>query len=204
MENDNKNVPTPEELQAEQAALVESKEDEIRANVIAEFGFDEAADADRIDKLVTKEIESAKKLSAAIGQKINYRTKLQEASKDIAPKPEVKPTDPADIEKIIATTLEKRDLDSLEYSAELKKEIQRVAQITGVSVKQAARDPYIVAKIGDWEKTQKAEEAAISRTNRSSGKKNYSIDNPPELDMSTPEGRKEWDDYKEAMRKAGN
>jgi hypothetical protein len=198
-----------QEIAAEQAALAEKKEEEVRASIITEFGFDEVDDAERIDKLVAKEMDSHKKLSSAIGQKIKHRTDAEALRND----PRLKVTPPSqeapqpaaeDIGKVVAQELEKRDLDSLEYSDDLKKDIQRVAQVQNISIKQAARDPYIVFKIGEWEKAQKADEAAISRTNRSSGKKNYSIDSPPDVDMNTAEGRQEWNDYLADMKKAGH
>lgn len=192
------------ELEAEQAATQEIKEDEVRAAIVAEFGFDEVDDAERIDKLTKKEVENRQKLSKAIGQKRNYRTKLEEATKVPKPPTEVEKPATEDIGKIVSQELEKRDLDSLEYSDDLKKEIQRVATVQGVSIKQAARDPYILHKIDEWKKEQTAEEAAITRTNRSSGnKKTFSVDTPPDSDMSTPEGRKEWQEYTEWMKKQG-
>lgn len=197
-------TPTPEELAAEQAALSETKEEEIRAKVIEEFGFNETDDAERIDKLVAKEVEQSKKLSAAIGQKIKHRTEAEELRKKVvAPSPEAKPA-PEEIGKVVAEQLEKRDLDSLEYSDELKDEIKKLATVQGISVKQAARDPYIVFKIGEYEKEQRTNEAAISRTNRAGGKKSYTFDSPPEVDMSTEDGRKEWEAYKDAMKKLGH
>lgn len=199
--------PTAEEKAAELAVTQPVKEDEVRAKVIAEFGFNEVDDAERIDKLVKKEVENHQKLSTAIGQKIKYRTTAEELSKKIPPTPppaENKIVPPVeDISKVVAEQLEKRDLESLEYAPEIKKEIERIAKVQGISVKQAARDPYIVYKIGEAEKEQKASEASISRTNRSTGKKNYSFDKPPEIDVTTKEGREEWEKYKADMIKEG-
>jgi len=193
-----------EELAAEQAALQESKEDDIRAKVITEFGFDEVDDVERIDKLVAKEMEHSKKMSQAIGQKIKWRT---EATKPKAPAPtEVKKDNVVpnlDVRKVLVEELEQRELDALEYSPELKKEIKRVAEITGVPIRQAIRDPYIANKIKDYEKENEVEEAAITKTNRSGGKKTISLENTPEVDMSTPEGRKKWDEYKAELIKKG-
>ena len=80
-----KNIVSPEELAAEQVALQESKEDEVRANIINEFGFDESVDADKIDRLVTKEMEFSKKLSSAIGQKIKVRNERDALLKNTPP-----------------------------------------------------------------------------------------------------------------------
>jgi hypothetical protein len=195
-----------QEKAAELEATKQVTEEEVRAKVIEEFGFDEVDDAERIDKLVAKEVEHSKKLSSAIGQKINYRTKFEEASKNPpAPKSEVAKVAPEDVSKVVAQTLEQRDLDDMEYPDTIKAEIKRIAAITNKSVKHAARDPYIVSTfIEPWQKEQRADEASISRTNRSSGKKPYTMDNPPDVDMSTEEGRKEWDAYKAALIKSGN
>jgi len=200
-----KNQVSPEELAAEQAALQDTKQEEIRANVIAEFGFDEVNDAERIDKMVTKEMDNRKKLSTAIGQKINYRTLLAQRPKDPVPPEKVETPDiDAKVKETVAQTLEQRDLESLDFPDDLKSEIKRVAQIQNVSIKQAARDPYIANKIADYEKEQKTEAASISRTNRSSGKQTFSLDNPPEVDMTTEAGRKAWDEYLKAMKAQGN
>lgn len=196
-----------EEQAAEQEATREIKEDEVRAKIIAEYGFDEVDDEERIAKLVTKEIEHTKKLNTAIGQKIKHRTEAQTAKDELAkvakPPAETK-TGPEDVSKAVATELEKRDLEALEYPDDIKKEVQRIAQIQGVSIKTATRDPYITAKVEAWEKVQKQDEAAISRTNRSSGKKSYSLSGPPEsVDMSTAEGRKEYDEWIAWAKKNG-
>lgn len=197
------------EKAAEQEATKEVKEEEVRASIITEYGFDEVDDAERIDKLTKKEIESRQKLSSAIGQKIKQRTEKEALLNDPRLKPPVvTPAEnnivPEDVTKVVAQQLEQRDLDDMDYSDDLKKDIQRLAKVQGISIKQAARDPYIVFKIGEYEKEQKTHEAAISRTNKSSGKKSYTFESPPDVDMTTPEGRKEWDEYLTAMKKAGN
>ena len=202
---ENKNVSS-EELAAEQAALAESKEDEVRDKVISEYGFDEVDDAERISKAVAKELEHSKKMSQAIGQKIKWRTeatKPKEVAAPVEPKKENVPP-VQDVSKVVRQTLEEEFLADLEYSPELKKEIKRVAEITGVTVKTALRDPYVVSKIKEYEKEQEVEEASISKTNRSGSKKSYTFDNVPDLDMATPEGRAEWDKYTEQMKKLGH
>lgn len=58
-------------------------EEEVRSAVITEYGFDEAEDAERIEKLVAKELDHDKKLSSAIGAKIKHRTEAEELKKKI-------------------------------------------------------------------------------------------------------------------------
>lgn len=70
---ENQNVPTAEELEAEKAGLVIPDEKEVRDKVISEYGFDETVDEEKINKLVNREIDQAKKISAAIGAKVKQR-----------------------------------------------------------------------------------------------------------------------------------
>lgn len=206
---DNENKPTAEELEQEKTdlATAQEKEEEVRAKVITEFGFDEVDDVDRINKLVAKEVEGNKKLSAAIGQKINYRTKFEEAKK-VVPPPKVddKKSDvtPELIDKTVDQKLEQRDLDALPYSDELKKEIQKIATNLGKTVKEVLKDPYIVFKTNEEAKNLDLDEATITRTNKTGGKKTSTSDDPPEVDMTTAEGRKKWDDWKADQKKKGN
>lgn len=202
---DPKNV-SAEELAAEQAALQESKEDEIRSKIVEEFGFDTEADKERIDKLVAKELDHSKKLSSAIGQKIKWRSEATKPKEPAQPPAQQQQPKAEDVSKLVAEQLEQRDLDGMEYPDNIKAEIKRIAQITGKTVKQAERDPYIVSTLIDpWKDENKIEAATISRTNRASGKssKTFDINNPPELDNSSPEAlRKSEQKYEEWKKEA--
>lgn len=204
---DNKiETPTPEELKAEEEALKESKEEEVRAAVVAEFGFDEEADAEKIDKLVKKEMDHRAKLSGAIGQKIKYRNAA--GTKEPEKKPQSKTSIDADeVDKKVAggvaAALEQRDLDDMPHNDEIKAAIKRVAQIQNITVKKAEKDPYVVSLIEEDKKAQEVEEAAISNKNNKGGggsKKNWSPTDPPNVDMSTPEGRKVYQEWKDWAR----
>lgn len=196
---------TPEEQKAEQEALKEAKEDDIRTQVITDYGFDEEDDSERIDKLVEKEMGYKKSLSQAIGQKIKKREELELRDKEIEdlkklskePKEESKDSD---FDKKLSKAFEERDLDSMEYPDELKAEIQKLAKLQEVSVKKAAQDKYIISKIDEWKKEQETDEASIGRKDKSSGKAVYSKDSPPEVNMNTKEGREEWDKYTDWLR----
>lgn len=193
---------SPEEANAEIEAQREVKEEEVRASVIAEFGFDEVDDAEKINKLVQKEVSHRKNLSQAIGQKIKYRDQIGKPLNT-----PVKPSiDPDELQKKIdtgvLTVLEQRDLESMEYPDELKGEISRIAKTNGISVKKALSDPYIQFKIGEYDRVEKTENASISRTNNGAGGKPvYSVDTPPDVDVSTPEGAKAYDEWFEKARK---
>lgn len=80
--------PTAEELAAEQQQVQLPKEEDIRAEIIEEYGFDADADAERIDKLTKKEMKAREDLSTAIRQKIKHRTAALAAVKPGDKKPE--------------------------------------------------------------------------------------------------------------------
>ncbi len=88
----------------------------------------------------------------------------------------------------------------------MKKDIKKVASSLGITIKDALKDPYVVFKVQAEEKELDAEEATITRTNKSGGGKGNrtTFDNPPVVDMTTEEGRKKWDDWKKDQVKKGN
>jgi hypothetical protein len=191
---------TPEQEQEILAHM--PKEEDVRSKVVSEFGFDEETDKERIDKLVTDKMEANKRFQTAVAQKIKHRNDAEELRKKVTTPPPSEHKQ-EDIEKLVNSKLEQRDLDSLEYPDEIKKQIQRIATVDGISIKQASRDPMIVLRVEAWEKTQRADESAISRKNRSSGSQKFDINNPPEVDMRTEEGRKAFDEWKARGKKEG-
>ncbi len=191
---DKSQIETPEEIAGEKAHLSEIKEEDIRTSVISEYGFDADKDKERIDKLVAKEMGYKKTISTAIGQKVKYRTKVTE----LAAKPPKSDDQGQDVNKIIDERLEKERLDDMPYSDDLKATIKKVAAINGVSVKIAKNDPYVATLIEKWQKDADAKDAALGRKNHNGkGGANSSDDlTPPDFDLNTPEGRKDYDKWK--------
>lgn len=200
-------VVSPEEQELEQEALAEVKAEQIRAVIITDFGFDEVEDAERIEKLVKKELDNREKLSKAIGQKRAWREK---ATKPAEPaNPADSNASPADLSKQVdeqvKRTLEQRDLDALDYPDDIKAEIQRVATIGNKTIKQAQSDPYIVQRIKAHEDQKKAEEATVSRTNNSGASKSFDINNPPAFDPQDPEGSdKRYQEWRAEAKRRGH
>lgn len=209
MDEDDKNTTpteTAQELEAEKEHLTQVREDELRTKIVSDYGFDPEEDKERIDRLVARELDHKIKLSQAVGQKIKYRTELTEL-KGKLPKaePQASKQDKSeDLDERLTKALEKRDLEALEYPDDIKKAIARVADIEGISVRKAVSDPYVASRIEAWQKQQDAEEAALSRNNKTGGKAKHDIDNPPDFDMSTDEGRKGWDNWKKEMIAKGH
>lgn len=132
---DNKeNVVTPEELAAEQAAIQDVKEDEVRAKVIEEFDLDETTDADRITKITAKEVENRKRLSKAIGQKIKLREEIAKGKKEDT-KTEEKETNIA-FKDQYALINEKVHADDVE-------EVLKAAKLLNKGIADALKDPIV-------------------------------------------------------------
>lgn len=195
---------TQEELAAEQAAMAEAKVEEVRDAVVKEFGFDPDLDEEKIVKAVERELAHKKALSSAIGQKIKHRTEAEELRKNSSKKDE-KPAvaDAATVSAEVTKALENRDLEDMEVPEPIKAEVKKLAALQGISVKRAAKDPYIVHQVEQYKKTQTADDAALGRKPRgvAAGTGGDDANTPPDVDMNTAEGRKKWDDWKSKVIK---
>ena len=195
-------IVTPDEAQAEQEALAVAKDDEIRADVVSSLGLEENDDnREFIEKLVAREKENRGKLSTAIRQKINWREKATKAPTPPAPnqpRTEQHQYDPDAVRKQTETTvraeLEQRDLDEMEYSDEIKADIKKLAQLQGVSVRKAAKDPYIQHRIEQAKAAERPLEAGVPRTPHAASARTEG--QAPKFDMSTEEGRKAFKEWK--------
>jgi len=209
-QKENTQIETAEELEAEQQHLAEVKEDEIRSNIISEYGFDEEDDKERIDKAVARELSHRKNLSTAIGQKRKYRDELKAFQKPETPPADApKPNDDgedldAKVAQATQSALEKQALDNMEYPQEIKDAIKKVADINGTSVKEAVKDEYIASRIETWKKEQASEEAALNNTHEGGTRANEGGLIPPDVDMTTEEGRKEYEQWKKDQIAKGN
>ncbi len=202
MENIQKeNIVSPDEAKAEQEALAVAQEDEIKNQVIEDYSLDPDEDFDLIDNLVLKEMANRKKLSDVIGQKIKWREKATANKTDKGTESKNDEVSKAvDIETKVREQFEQRDLEELDYPDELKAEIKLLAKIQGVSVRKAAQDPYILFKKEKYDEEQRAEEATVSPKTKGRQVK-FDSQTLPEVDMSTPEGRKTWEEYQEFLSK---
>lgn len=196
-------IESAEELEAEKQHLVEVKEDDIRTQIISDYGFDPDNDKERIDKLVQKEVSYKKSLSTAIGQKRKYRDEYTKLSSSKVDKGAIN-FKPEDLDKHVQQAIDKRELESLEYPDDVKNAIKRAAELDGVSYRKAMSDPYVAAKIEAYNKKKEAEEAALGRSDKSSKSKNTDPFTPPDVDLNTEEGRKEYDTWKSNMIKEGH
>ena len=198
-----------EDIQKEVEELKETPkplaENEVRDEIIEKYGLSEDDNSELIDKLVEDKIVAHKKFSTAISQKINWRTKAQDLEKGKPePKPEVKDTTITKTEVFdenkIVEVLEKRDLEALELSDELKKEVQTYAKVQGISIKKALSSDYIKFRQEQDEKKDKITNASLGSNRKGTSKKDFSKMKPTDFDLRTPEGREEHSKYQEFIK----
>lgn len=199
-ENQNNIEVSPDELKAEEEIQKGVTDDELRSKVAEEFGLNPETDTEMLDKLVAKEKSHHEKLSNAIKQKIKYREQVT------SKKPDEKggTLKEEDISKLVDQKLAEKELDSLNLADDLKAEIKTLAQLKGISVREASKLPYIQARIAEAEKEERVKNGTPKRT--SAGGKTIAIDpskplDPSDFDLSTEDGRKAWNEAKEERAK---
>jgi hypothetical protein len=191
--------PTADEIEAENNDLKEVDENELREKIAEDLGIDPEEQSDLLDKAVQREVEHHNKLSAAIGQKIKFRKALKSKTSD--PKPKAKETEDAKttVREQVLSVLEEERLNDMDVPEELKKDIQKIAKLEGISVKKASKDPYIIHKKEELEEAAKVQKATISRKNKGDPIK-FEKGKIPDFDVSTKEGQKKWEKWKQKMR----
>jgi hypothetical protein len=208
MDNNTKITPmesTAEELEAEKEQLEEGKVDreELKDKLIEDLGLDPDTQDELIEKLLDKDIENRTKFSKVIRRKINLREELEEERKKNPPKPEAKPQEKTeekvDVKAEVLSVLEEERLADMDLSDPIKEKIKMLSKLNNISVKKAAEDPYIKGLIDEEKAAEKAENAGISPTKKGTRVK-FDIDNPPQVDVSTEEGRKQWDEWKKFVK----
>ena len=133
-----------------------------------------------------------------------FKTKF-EKTKEIKPvvppvieKP--KPQENNDINTAVNEALEKRDLESLEVSDDLKKEIQTYATVNKVSIRKAQDSKYIQFLKAEEAQNTKLENASLSKGRKGTTKKDYNETKATDFDLTTPEGKAGFKEYKEWLK----
>ena len=202
--------PSEAEIAEEAEAQAEINDDEIREKIASDLGIeDDDQNKDLIDKLVSREKNFHGKLSKAVGQKIKYR-ELAGGKKPADPKSpkgkETQVTDPVEAARLATEEMfMKRDLDDLTYSDKIKEEIKKVAKLQNLSIRQAEKDSYIQHLIGEEDRQKKVDDAAKNGKRNSKTGTTIDVSKPldvSQFDLSTEEGRAEWEEAKKAKREA--
>lgn len=103
-------------------------------------------------------------------------------------------------ESLINKVLDKRELESLDLSESLKKEVETYAKVQGISLKKALNSDYISFLKEKDEKRQKIDDASLGSRRRAGTKKNYSEMTASDFDLKTPDGKAEFAKYEEHLR----
>lgn len=100
-------------------------------------------------------------------------------------------------------TYEQQYLNEQGFPDEIKAEIETLAQVKGISLREAAQHGYIQAQVEEHKRQQRV--AAASPDTGAGGNAGYAFDpeNPPNVDVSTPEGQaaiEQWEKELERRR----
>lgn len=194
--------PTAEELQEEEIALQDSKEEEIRNSIIEKYELDEYDNAELIDKLTKDFVAQRKSFGKVVAQKRSYRELVQKANLGKDNEKDLQPLSREEIEKSVEEKFFNRDLEELEYSDDVKDAIKKICKVNNVSVKQAQKDPYIQYLITQEDGDKNMDKSALSgKKNGSPAKPDFKALDPSNYDFSTKEGRDKWEADKQARNK---
>ena len=113
-------------------------------------------------KLVEREKAHREKLSGAIKQKITggkgpkgFRRTQDIPGKGEGPDEDGKPEIDKLIDQKLAERLEERELEALRLPDELKEEVKELAKLKGISVREAAKLPYILSRKEEVEEEER-------------------------------------------------
>jgi hypothetical protein len=158
---------------------------------------------------ITNETETSDNASKDAELARNYKARAEKAEKELKAlrdrqgQQSNKPYDPDALvkraEAAAEAKLEQRDLDEMEYPDDIKADIKKLAQLQGVSVRRAAKDPYIQHRIEQAKATERVSEATVTRTSNAASVRTEG--QAPKFDMSTDEGRKAFKEWKQSRRK---
>lgn len=208
MSDDNKQgenpTPTPEELKQEEDAQQESKREDVRESIIEKHGLDEDSQEELIDSLTDESIEQRKSFGKVVGQKRDWRDKFQEAAKEAEKaKPEDKKEKQADapnIPEAVSKEIDRRELEGLDSSDNIKDEIRKYAKANEVTVGEATSSKFIQFLQSEEAEQKKVDDASLGGKNRGSTKVDFKEASPEDFDLRTEEGQKGWDKYKEYLK----
>lgn len=202
-----------EEKQSEAEALAEVKDDELKTKIAEELGIDPEDEPELLEKAVKMKKADLERTSKAIKQKIGWREK---ATKKTSQKPKSNSEEGEsqqkgnaltedDLNRLLDEREAKRDLENLNLPDEIKSEVKDLAKVKGISVREAAKLPYIESRIQEVEKAKRIESATPKRKGKGSYS-NIDVDpskplNPNDFALDTEEGQKAWNEAKAARRK---
>lgn len=217
MDENNQNLEvTPEEQKAEEEATKEVNFDDLREKVAEDLGIDpdDEDQQELLERVVEREKANHERFVGVLKQKISWREKANAASA----KPKENPKDGKsvnvknleDIDKIveerIEARLQARELMALGLPEEIEAEVKDLANLKGISVREASELPYIKDQRERYERQQRLQQAAPRRSKKGvAASVDFDITKPlnPE-DFRTSDGNLDveaWDSARAARQK---
>lgn len=205
-------VITPEEQKADEEATLEVKEEEVKKKIAEDLGVDPEDEPELFDKLLKRDLAQRERLSGAIKQKINWRDKAKTTEKPKetpedggTPPGDAKPLTQEAIDKMLDEREAKRDLKDLNLPEDIENEVKDLAKVKGISVREAAKLPYITGAIEEAKKEERLKNASPKRKGRGSyTATDYDPSqplNPADFELDTKKGQKAWAEAKAAKRR---
>lgn len=212
MENEHEGVLSDEEISEQEKV---AKDDGLREKIVKELGLtDDETNKEMIDKLVDRESGLRKGYGTLLGKYKglrdggNHKKPEIKQSSDQGKKETLTPDDiRKQSEAAVRGQLDEEYLDESDHSDEIKAVIRSEAKRLGVSARKAEKSEFVQFKINKEQEANRASEAAKNGSQK--GKQGKVIDrnfvpNPSDYDLSTEEGRKQWDEDKKAAKAARN
>ena len=192
-----------EEIREEEELLKESREEEVRSQIVEKYGLDGEVDYELVAKLTQDTLDDRKRFGKLVGQKRKAREALIEAQKKPVVEPEkVQPKEGLlgreEVEKLLTERDFKRDLASLDVSDGLRKEVEAYAKAKGVSPIEAMNSPFIKFMKTDEDKKQREIDASAGGGRRTLTEKDISKLTPKDFDLNSDEGIKAYAEWKKA------
>lgn len=166
-----------EEKVLEQEALSVAKEEEVRAKIISDFGFDETVDAERIDKLVAYDMGNRKKLSTAINQKIKHRTEAETLRNTVKP-PVTTDAKPVENKGNMSMKDALAIMEAKVHADDIA-EVEDFARYKGISIAEALKNSTIKTLL-----SEKAEQRNIAEATNT-GTARRSVSKPSDAEILT-------------------
>lgn len=104
-------------------------------------------------------------------------------------------------EEAAKRTFDQQYIDSLGLPEDITKAIEKVAAVQGMSLKQASQDGYVQALIKEHERSERVKAATPSSGEGASVNYVFDPNNPPNVDVSTPEGAAAIEQWEKDLEK---
>lgn len=98
-------------------------------------------------------------------------------------------------------TYEQQYLNEQGFPDEIKSEIETLAQLKGISLREAAQHGYIQTQVEDYKRQQKVAQASPDTGNGGTASYTFDPDNPPDVDVSTTEGQEAIEKWEQELER---